>query len=689
MVLRISGLASGMDIDSIVKDLMRAERIPLDKLNQKKQTLEWQRDDYRTINALFFDFRSLLTDLKMSTQYRVRNTVSTNENLLTATASSAASLSSNTIEKVTQLASAATRVNSGSISKTGQKIDPSKSLYSQNSKFSYVDGNNNPFTWSDGSVESKSVSVSSDQSNYVVDLGTDLKSGSPMNVKVNGTSYTVVQGKNITDLGDNEVLLDQTTGKLTFKSVQKNSTIKVDYVNNSKQEKVTLPEETKEFQLTRGAISSATVTLDGKNYVIDETVSGDVKPLVEKDADGNVTGVLGRINVETGIISLDSSISKEQEVSITYSQKYTTFSLQTYGAEGKVNQENFFVNGTDSINTLINKVNSSSVGVSMFYDTFSDQLTLTRKESGDFNKMGDEIITGSDSNDFLNGVLKFSGSSETGGENAVFQINGLQTERYSNTFEINGVTFTIKQKFDEKVSISVKNDTDKVFENIKNFVDKYNTLIDTVNKKISEERYRDYTPLTDDQREQLSDKQQEQWEEKAKSGLLKGDSILSSALTQMRMSIYQPVENSKVNPIYKQLASIGITTTANYLEGGKLEIDEAKLKAAIQDDPESVENLFNGTGPTASEQGIIQKLYANVSGTIDKLNAKAGKSFSTNQQFSIGKSLDDVEGKIDAFKDRLTQIEDRYYRQFTAMEQAIQKSNSQMSYLMQYFGGGQ
>ena len=53
-----------------------------------------------------------------------------------------------------------------------------------------------------------------------------------MNVKVNGTSYTVVQGKNITDLGDNEVLLDQTTGKLTFKSVQKNSTIKVDYVNN-------------------------------------------------------------------------------------------------------------------------------------------------------------------------------------------------------------------------------------------------------------------------------------------------------------------------------------------------------------------------------------------------------------------------------------------------------------------------
>ena len=64
MVTRISGLASGMDIDTIVSDLMKAERIPLDKLNQNKQTLEWQRDDYRAMNTLLLDFRSTLTQLR-------------------------------------------------------------------------------------------------------------------------------------------------------------------------------------------------------------------------------------------------------------------------------------------------------------------------------------------------------------------------------------------------------------------------------------------------------------------------------------------------------------------------------------------------------------------------------------------------------------------------------------------------
>ena len=79
------------------------------------------------------------------------------------------------------------------------------------------------------------------------------------------------------------------------------------------------------------------------------------------------------------------------------------------------------------------------------------------------------------------------------------------------------------------------NDSSKVFENVKNFITKYNELIDKIQTKTSEERYRNYTPLTDAQREQLSDKQQEQWEEKAKSGLLRNDSILTNLLTKMRI----------------------------------------------------------------------------------------------------------------------------------------------------------
>lgn len=120
--MRIGGLASGMDIDTMVKDLMKAERIPLDKLKQKKQVLEWQRDDYRSMNTLLLNFRSELTTMRLSSTYRARGTTSTAESKVTATASSAASLASYTI-KVDKLATAATKVNTEGISKSNQKVD--------------------------------------------------------------------------------------------------------------------------------------------------------------------------------------------------------------------------------------------------------------------------------------------------------------------------------------------------------------------------------------------------------------------------------------------------------------------------------------------------------------------------------------------------------------------------------------
>lgn len=696
-MVRISGLASGMDIDQMVKDLMKVERMPLDKLKQKQQTLEWQRDDYRALNTLFFNFRSTLTNMKLTPSYRVRSTVSTNESLLSATASSGAGLSSYSISKVKQLATAATKVNTGAISGTSGKVDINKSLSSQ-----FQDSND--FQWKKGSVEYKSISVSEDKKEFALDLDENIKlvtDTSAVNVKVNGISYEVVANVGDLDNKKNQVYINDTGNLIFSDTIKKGSNIQVDYVADFKTEKMTISKDTTGWQLSRKEIEDINeIKVDGKTYTFD----ADTNNLL--DDNGKKIGTLDK---ETGKITFEPDFVKanaDKEIEIKYNQNYTTFNIQTYGAKGKISQ-NFIFQGSDSLNSVINKVNNSNVGVSMFYDSFTDKMTLTRTETGNFNgdsknkldsngnliensnydpQKDQEIFT---SGDFIQNVLKFDGATETGGENAIFEINGLQTERTSNTFEMNGVTFTLKKTFEDPESVSISNDSSKVFDNIKAFVDEYNKLIDTVNKKITEDRYRDYGPLTDEQREQLSDKQQEKWEEMAKSGLLKGDSILSGALSQMRLSMYTPVDNENISPAMKQLAAIGIKTTANYLDGGKLEIDEAKLKKAIEEDPTSVENLFRGTGDSTSSKGIVQRLYDDVSGTIDKLNERAGKATYTNQQFTIGKNLDDVSKKIKSFTDRLKQIEDRYYNQFTAMEQAIQKSNSQMSYLMQYFGGGQ
>jgi flagellar hook-associated protein 2 len=685
--LRISGLASGMDIDSMVTNLMKAERMPLDKLKQKQQVLEWQRDDYRSMNTLLLDFRTQLTNMKLTTMYRARTVSSSNEAMVSATASSAASKAAYTISDVTQLASAASKVSASAISGS-TKVDQSKALYDEKDHFA------NSWTWHEGSIESKSIIPPTETNTFSLDFknGEKITDFDSIKVMVDGISYQVVSG---TPTSDKQVSVD-TNGNLSFQNnIKKTSTIKVDYATDKKVESITAPDDSNTIQLAKGSIKNvSSLVIDGTNYTVDSIGK------ISLVSDPNTP--VGNLNLKTGILTMDSThpIGKGKGIDIQYTQNYFNFNLTTSTSKGTIS-ENFAIQGSETMNTLINKVNASTVGVTMFYDEMKDKFSLTRNETGNFNgkdsldpahsSADDEILTqvSSTSGNFLDSALQLGGVTELGGDNAKFIINGLSTERYSNTFQMSGVTYTIKQKFSSPVSISVGNDSTKVYDNIKAFVDKYNELVSTIQKKVSEDYYRDYPPLTDDQKEQLSDKQQEQWTEKAKSGLLRRDSTLTGVLDGMRANFYAPVKNSQVNPVYSQLASIGITTTANYLEGGKLEINEAKLKAAIEADPDSVENLFRGSGSTSSEQGVIQRLYDTVNHTMDSLKSKAGNSFSTNKQFSLGLQLDSVTSQIKSFEDRMTQVEDRYYRQFTAMEKAIQKANSQSTYMMQQFGGGQ
>ena len=138
------------------------------------------------------------------------------------------------------------------------------------------------------------------------------------------------------------------------------------------------------------------------------------------------------------------------------------------------------------------------------------------------------------------------------------------------------------------VTFSSTPDVDTIYDTIKKFVDSYNGLIANISDKTSEKKNNDYPPLTDTQKEALSEDEIKKWEKLAKKGTLRRDSTLSSLLTKMRTSIYSSVSNTS----FGSLAKIGISTTNNYLEGGKLEIDEEKLRAAIKEDPNGIYNLF-------------------------------------------------------------------------------------------------
>ncbi|WP_313897646.1 flagellar hook-associated protein 2 [Bacillus litorisediminis] len=352
-----------------------------------------------------------------------------------------------------------------------------------------------------------------------------------------------------------------------------------------------------------------------------------------------------------------------------------------------------------TLNSLLKKINNES-GVNTFFDPVTQRVSITAKNTGNIENPNvsyepSEIVLTDLTGNFLQGTLALDWKNAiaadngvgTHGVNASFTYNGLTTTRSTNTFQINGFELTLKKPTaaGEEITFSSAPDVDKIVDTIVKFVDKYNEVIEKIHAETNEKKFRDYPPLTDEQKEAMEEKEIELWEERARSGTLYRDSILEGGLTQMRQALSNPVSGLLS---FDQLSEIGITTTSNYLDNGKLTIDEDKLREAISKDPNAVYQLFNKDGSSSSTQGIADRLRDSIKNTIQSIEEKAGKATSTNKMFSIGKTLDDLDDRISDFERRLIEIEDRYWRQFSVMEQAIQRTNQQTMFLMNQFGGG-
>ncbi|MFJ7510637.1 flagellar hook-associated protein 2 [Peribacillus simplex] len=340
------------------------------------------------------------------------------------------------------------------------------------------------------------------------------------------------------------------------------------------------------------------------------------------------------------------------------------------------------LNADDTLESVINKINANS-GVTLFFDETSQNFSITAKNTGDVKDRAEIELGGT--GDFF-ATLKMSSNNEgTGGskgENTSIVYNGLEISRPSNTFQINGAEITVKQKTTDTVTFSSTADVDAILDTITQFVNKYNEVIKKVQDKTGEAKYRSFTPLTSEQKKAMTEDEVKLWEEKAKSGTLKSDSTLKSLLTTMRSSLYTSVDGITGK---NNLSSLGITTTKNYLEGGKLTIDEDKLRAAISEDPNAIYDMFMANGMEKSDKGLARRLRVDIESSMKLITEKAGKAGYVNNNFTIGKLVDGLDKKISTFEAKLTKLESRYYSQFTAMEKAIQKANSQSASLASYF----
>lgn len=407
-------------------------------------------------------------------------------------------------------------------------------------------------------------------------------------------------------------------------------------------------------------------------------------------------------------IGLDSSIADNWD-KLKFASKQDCIDKLRDGLV--INGEKIEVTADSTLSEMMDKINASKAGVKATYLASENKFALIASETG----TGREVQTEKDSAAavIFGGVVTKSDGTEvtkgtsTDGKNAVIEVSygGLPTtlESTTNTFDVDGLKLTVKGRFGylddgsldttKAVTFSAQADVDGATERVKKFIEEYNELVDSVNTEITTRPDSDYGPLSDAQKDEMSETSIENWEKKAKQGLLFNDSNmreLSTSIQSMMVRVINNGANSK--EIAKSLQEIGISASDDVYSGGKLVFDETKFRTAMKDDPDKVAEIICGSGD--GKTGLVGTISDSLSNFATRFAYKHGGSYGklvevagstklsrsvTNNQ--IYKQLQQMQEDLEKLQQTLSTEQDRYISQFTSMETLISQMNSQSSYL--------
>lgn len=445
-------------------------------------------------------------------------------------------------------------------------------------------------------------------------------------------------------------------------------------------------------------ISSASTGLLGKNGVF-----------------GVKSGTSNKVNISA---SLDASGMKGAGgLGLTDGQDYSI----------RINGKNITINykeGTTSLADIIYAVNNSDAGVNMSYMENSDKLSVISTQSGASGDVSfGDSLTGelNDLEKFLFGKKDLNGDIIAGsnelngtripGQDAIVLIDydgeggadPVEIVRGSNTFTVDGLNISVSGKFGydgsgnvisgEEVKLSANVNSDKIIEAVKGMINDYNEMVEYVNSSVSEKRNRNYSPLTEEQKKEMTETEITAWEAKAKAGMLFNDSDIVGLASDLR---YVFLDTSKDGLRFEDL---GIKVSGEWEDNGKIIFDEDKFKAALEENPEVIQNKFTEASGTTNTTalttgGIMSRMkhitdkYASTTGVVKGiLIEKAGHTSSPVSLLknSLLTKIEDINDIIENLEDKLKTEQQRYQTQFTALEQLVQNMNTQSGYLSQMF----
>ncbi|MGN9133986.1 flagellar filament capping protein FliD [Clostridium sp. HCP1S3_B4] len=637
---RITGIATGLDIDSIVKSSMQAYQNKIDKQKKQKSLAEIKQQLYRDVITEGRDFYDKYCDLAKS------------GNLLSSSSYSTVKFTSSDEFSITATGGAdAVKGNyKVTVKEAGSKAKTSISDLSGDIKIT-VGGKEVFIQGSEltGSNKEKAKVLSNKLSAYglkayVSDF--DSKEG------------TKDAGNIIIEANEVGAEYDFTIEKGTYKP-EKNP------------EKFTLDNSTKK-------------SVKDESFGIDDLLNDDSKYLQFTNFE-NKDRIIESRTLKSSIKSIEDKIAKANE----------ELGKLTDDSEKEAKKQEIEQLEKEKVNELSSTINSSLKEIGLKAEISTDSDGKTSIKISDKNSVG---------NDFSYCYGKIGPNFETDdtikntvdGKKAKVIIEGPHgtktIEDARNKITLDGVTFDISSaKTGDSVTVSGKTDTKEIKDKIVNMVNDYNKYMTKLNTLLTEKKYRDYEPLTDEQKKEMKDTEIEAWEKKVKSGQLRGDSDLRRIQNSMKLAMTSFVSGAGIT-----LSDIGITQVSDYgsTKDGLMTIDEDKLTSALENNSEEVMKLFTQKGDTDGTTGIMYRMKdvlntEVVSTTKSALINKAGIEGTTSfTQSTLSKLISEYEKKIDELQDWYDDKEQALYTKWANIETLMNNYNSQSSYLTSMFSSG-
>ncbi len=727
MPIRMTGLNSGLNTESIVAALMSAQRTKMTKVENKKTKLEWKKDIWSSLNTKIYDFYTKsLSKMRLKSNYMTKAASSSNTTKVVAKASTKAATGTYTV-KVNKLASTQ-YVSSGKLNKV--KVD---------------DGNGNQVD-ADATSKTKLKDLKDTSGNPTFTNGTQIKIENGANgqtVYLDVNEETTIQDflDKCTSVGltatfdekQQRLFLSSeksgegnafkiTSSELSSDQQQASNDLKtlVGYKGLSSADKSTVD------SLLAG-LQNGTVTVADATQKLQEIGKAGVESDAEKKANRFYYDVANKAAGDA--LSAAAAVAGQSEADYLkangYSNLDVTDSAAVAGAKASyIDNKTTELLGTqqykDDIAAAIqNGISSTDVqnklpGTSStdeFLYTFDDITTRTNNITNGiatatqnyYTEMHDNASDDNASGSALAslGLTNFDGTTEIKENDAANNGTGMVVIAAKDTeVEYNGATLTsnttnisvsgleleiLGTTEGETVNITVTNDVSGIYDTIKDFLSEYNALLKEMNSYYNADSAKGYDVLSDDEKEAMKDSEVEKWEDKIKDSLLRRDSTLNSIISSFRNKMMGTFTAS--NGKTYSLSSIGISTSGDYAEGGLLHIrgdeDDAEyadeknvLKQLLEEDPDAVTDVFTH---------LTESLYTDLQNKMSRTPLSSALTFYNDKE--MNSQLSDYKTRISKLEAKFNEMEDRYYKQFTAMEKAMANMQSQQNSLASYLGG--